>query len=340
MGSRTHRFVTGSVLTALFAAALTLSSDQRAHASEQQILKIALALPRAQEIVIEVKKYNEQLAALTDNAVQIRVYWGGSAGDDIDVLRKMRAGQIDGAPLLTELVSQFVRQALVLQSPALFTNYKQVDAVRAELTPAFDKEAYDNGFKIMAWGDIGRLRLLSKQPISTIADFRRMRPWLYPQSEIAKQFYKLIGATGIPLGILEVYGALQTNMIDVVWTSALSAAALQWHTATHYMSQQGLGFINGAIVIRRPAWDQLPQKAKDSMSKIAEETRQKNQIEIRKSDERAYEKLQQRGIKAVPLRKLDEWQKTGRELRERMIGRVYTEALVRKAEQICARYPD
>src|SRR5262249_8523381 len=157
----------------------------------------------------------------------------------------------DAAPLSLELVSSFVRQALVLNSPALFTNYKQVDAVRAALTPAMDKEAYENGFKVMGWGDVGRLRLMSKQPVTTLADFKKARPWLYPQSEMLKEFYKLIGATGVPLGLMEVYPSLQTNMIDVVWISAVMGAALQWHTGTHYITEQGLGFINGAFVIRR-----------------------------------------------------------------------------------------
>ncbi|HEX4355858.1 MAG TPA: TRAP transporter substrate-binding protein DctP, partial [Polyangiales bacterium] len=266
-------------------------------------------------------------------------YWGGSAGDDTDVLRKMRTGQMDAAPLSLELVSQFVRQALVLQSPGLFTNYKQVDAVRAQLTPQMDKESFDNGFKVMGWGDVGRLRLLSKQPVSSVADFKKMRPWLYPQSETLKEFYKLCGATGVPLGVVEVYGALQTNMIDVVWISAVLGAALQWHTATHFITEQGLGFINGAFVIRRGAWEALPEIVQKSMIKLADDRKQKNQIEIRKADERAYLKLLERGHTPVKIN-VSEWQALGHQLRNRMVGRVYTQDLVDRAEKIAAQFPD
>jgi TRAP-type C4-dicarboxylate transport system substrate-binding protein len=307
-------------------------------ASEQQVLKVALAIPRSQELAIEVKKYNDELARMTNNGVQVRVYWGGSAGDDIDVLRKMRTGQMDAAPLGLELVSSFVRQALVLQSPALFSNYKQVDAVRAALTPAMDKEAYDNGFKVLGWGDIGRLRLMSKQPVTTLSDFRKMRPWLYPQSETLKEFYKLTGATGVPLGIVEVYGALQTNMIDVIWASAVLGAALQWHTGTSFISEQGLGFISGAFAIRRGCWDQLPEIVQQSMNKLATERAQKNQIDIRKADERAYQKLVERGHKPVKIQNIKEWQDLGKTLRNKMIGRIYTKDLVDRAEQIAKQY--
>ena len=307
---------------------------------EGQILKVALAIPRSQEIEIEVKKYNDKLAALTNNSVKVRIYWGGAAGDDLDVLRKMKTGQMDATAISLELCSQFARQALVMASPALFTNYKQLDAVRAALTPAFDEEAYQNGMKVMGWGDVGRLRLMSKQPVSTLADFRKMRPWLYPQSEMLKDFYKQVNATGVPLGLIEVYGALQTNMIDVVWISSLMGAALQWHTGTHYISEQGLGFISGAFIIRRGAWDALPQNVKDSMLKMAAEMREKNQLEARKADERAYKKLVERGHKPVKIDKLPEWQKIGETVREHMVGRIYTRDLLNKAESIAKQYAD
>ena len=326
---------------ALLATLLGVVPGTFAKATEEgQILKVALAIPRSQEIEIEVKKYNDKLAAMTNNSVKVRIYWGGAAGDDLDVLRKMKTGQMDATALSLELCSQFVRQALVLASPALFTNYKQLDAVRAAMTPQMDAEAYENGFKIMGWGDVGRLRLMSKQPVANLADFRKMRPWLYPQSEMLKDFYKQVNATGVPLGLIEVYGALQTNMIDVVWISSLLGGAMQWHTATHYISEQGLGFISGAFIIRRGAWDALPQNVKDSMIKLAGETRQKNQIEARKADERAYKKLVERGHKPVKLTNLAEWQKVGESVREHMVGRIYTRELLQKAESIAKQYQD
>jgi TRAP-type C4-dicarboxylate transport system substrate-binding protein len=125
-----------------------------------------------------------------------------------------------------------------------------------------------------------------------------------------------------------------------VWISSLLGGAMQWHTATHYISEQGLGFISGAFIIRRGAWDALPQNVKDSMLKLANETRQKNQIEARKADERAYKKLVERGHKPVKLTNLAEWQKVGESVREHMVGRIYTRELLQKAESIAKQYQD
>ncbi|HEX2675252.1 MAG TPA: TRAP transporter substrate-binding protein DctP [Polyangiales bacterium] len=303
-------------------------------------IRVALMVPRAPEVEIQAKKYNQKLAEMTNNSVQVRIYWGGAAGDDRDVLRKMRSGQMDGAPLSLELVSNFVRQALIMAAPALFTNYKQLDAVRAAVTPEMGKEAYENGFKIMAWGDVGRLRLLSKKPISKLSDFKTSRPWLYPESEMLKEFYKIIGATGVPLGLAEVYGGLQTNMIDVIWASALLAAALQWHTGTNCISEKGLGFISGAFVFRRGLWETLPDGTRNAMQKLADEQAQKTQMDLRKADERAYQKLVERGFTPLRPSNEQEWWDAGNSLRKKLIGRIYTKEQVERAEAIALKYKD
>ncbi len=313
---------------------------EEAAANAKLTLKVALMVPRTPEVQVQAKVYNQKLAEMTNNAVQVRIYWGGAAGDDRDVLRKMRSGQMDGAPLSLELVSNFVRQALIMGAPALFTNYKQLDAVRAALTPDMDKEALQNGFKVMAWGDVGRLRLLSKKPITKLSDFKTSRPWLYPESEILKEFYKIIGATGVPLGLAEVYAGLQTNMIDVIWASALLAAALQWHTGTTCISEKGLGFIGGAFVFRRGAWEGLPDNVRNAIQKLADDQKQKSQLDLRKADERAYQKLVERGHKPLVPEHEQEWWDAGNSLRKRMTGRVYTKELVDKAEAIAAKYKD
>jgi TRAP-type C4-dicarboxylate transport system substrate-binding protein len=331
-----HLGIRLAVLTALLF--LGPGATAMVSAAPATVLKVALIVPRTATGALEEKKYNKRLGDLTGGQVQVRVYWGGAAGDEKDVVRKMRTGQIDVTALGLDVLSQFVREAMVLATPGLYSNYKQVDAVRKDLTPAFNEEAYKNGFKIMGWGDVGRLRLFSKQSVTHIGDFRRIRPWLYPESQMLKEFYKLVGATGVPLSIGEVYGGMQTGMIDTFWSTAVMAGALQWARTANYVSAEGLGFISGAFVIRRGAWDPLPEVAKKAIQDIADERREQAQQDIRKADDKAMAKLLSRGY--TPLRAADptEWWEAGKKLRRQMVGRLYTADLVERAEKIALQY--
>jgi TRAP-type transport system periplasmic protein len=309
-------------------------------AGNQQILKFALLIPRTPELAMEEKKYNKRLAELTDNQVQVRVYWGGAAGDDTDVVRKMRTGQMDGAPLGLDVMSQFVRECLVLQTPGLFRNYKQVDLVRAELTPAFSEEAYKNGYKALVWGDIGRLRIFSKKSITSLSGMRTVRPWLYPPSTMLKEFYKQNNITGVPLGVAEVYGGMQVGMIDTYWATSVLAIALQWHRSSKFVSADALGFLNGAILLRRPAWDALPEAGKKGMTDIVKERAAEGQERVRKEDDKIFERLLQRGHKPLKPTNPGEWWAAGKHLRRSLVGRIYTQALVERAESIALKYAD
>jgi TRAP-type transport system periplasmic protein len=310
------------------------------HAAQAIVLKFAMLAPRTPELAAQEKKYNQHLAAVTDSRVQVRIYWGGAAGDEQDVVRKMRAGQLDGSPLGLDVLSQFVRECLVLQTPGLFRNYEQVDAVRAALTPQFDTQAYEHGFKTVVWGDIGRLRLFSKRRIASLSDLATVRPWLYPASQTLREFYRQVGATGVPLSMGEVFGGMKTGMIDTFWSTAAIAAALQWHSTASFVSAEGLGFINGAVVLRRQAWESLPESGRKAITDIIAERARSSQLEVRKADDAIYQRLLERGYTAVRPEQPAEWWEAGRNLRRRLVGRMYSQAIVDRAEQLALEHAD
>jgi len=309
-------------------------------ATGPRILKVAVPFPRMPDMAMELQRYNQQLAIETNNALQVRVYWGGVAGDDIDALRKMKIGQIDCAPLSVELVSSFTPGAMILATPGLFTNYRQIDAIRRLMTPQLEAIAYEHGFKVMAWADIGRLRILSNRPIYKLSDLKQTRPWLYPHSEALKTFYTAAGVAGVPLGLVEVYTGLQTGLINMVWGSVLLAVALQWHSSMQYVTRGALGVVSGALVIRRPVWDELPDEAQKSLSVLATNLKEKNQKELRRMDRLAFFKLIQSGYKAILIRDMQRWRQTGRQVREQLVGRLYSREQLALAEEIAARHPD
>lgn len=302
------------------------------------MISVAIIAPRSPRTTLIHKRYNQELAQLTHGKVQTRVFWGGTAGDERTVLRKLRIGQIDASPLSLEIMSQAVRQALVLASPGLFLNYEQLDAAIAEFGTEFSAEAWSNGFKVIAWGDIGRLRLFSKHKVRSIEDFKHIRPWLYPESQLLAEFYRVIGATGIPLDVIEVYGGLQTNMIDTVWATSLLSMALQWHRSTHYVSEDPLGFISGAFVFRRGLWEQLDQESRHAFEMLTRRDARKNQLELRQADQDIYERMLTRGHTALKPVNRAEWIAMGEKLRKRMIGRIYTQEIVDRAERISAAH--
>ncbi|MBN1652541.1 MAG: TRAP transporter substrate-binding protein DctP [Deltaproteobacteria bacterium] len=311
----------------------------QARAANQIVLRIATAVPRTASSARYAKKGIKRLEQLTNNRITARVYWGGAAGDEETVLRKMRLGQVDASYLGLDIIRNFVPQAMVMGAPQTYTTYQQVDAVREALTPEFNRIAYSRGFIILSWGDAGILRIFSVKPIKRLKDFARMRPWVYRHSPLLKQFYRLIGCSGVPIGLNDVYSALQSGLVDVVWGSALTTSLMRWHVKTEYVSEP-TGLLQGGAVITRRFWDTMGERDRKAIVRMVEQEREKLQEEMRDVDDAMYKRLLRRGIKPVNFERTDEWLAAGKRLREKMVGRLYSREILSRVEKIIAQYPD
>jgi TRAP-type C4-dicarboxylate transport system substrate-binding protein len=325
---------------ALLCCALPGAGGQVAQAGEKKlVLKFATLVPPSGNSKRQARKAVRRLEERTEGRVTARVYWSGSAGDEKTVLRKMRVGQVDASYMGLEIIRLFVPQAMVLGAPNTFTTYKQIDAVREELTPGFNRTAYEKGFKILGWGDVGTLRIFSVKPIRRLQDFRAQRPWIYEESPLLKEFYRIVGCKGVPVGLIDVYQALQTGLIEVVWGSALAATLLRWHSHTKYVSRP-IGLLQGAVVLRRGFWDALDERDRQAMLMMARESQDELRDFVRDMDEDIYARLLKRGLVPVPFEDTPAWLQAGKKLRDKMVGRLYSRELLDRMEEIVRCFPD
>lgn len=223
--------------------------------------------------------WNLTIRKQTNNSLSLRFYTGGSQGDERDFVRKMRAGQMDGAALTSIGLGQLVRQVLVLSVPGVFTEYEELDRVRAALSERFEGMFQQEGYTLLGWGDVGKTRLFSMERVERPSDIKRLRPWVWKDDLIFSEFLKVVGANPVRLGVPEVYPALQTRMIDTLPASALAAVSLQWYTRLKYVSQRNSGIIVGATLIRRDKFEALT----DEQKKILVDTGVRAQVALNKS---------------------------------------------------------
>ena len=320
-------------------AMLALPGGPRLQADTGKVvIKVATMVPRTQDIVVQEKRYNQRLSDASNGRIQFKTYYGGSAGDDETVMRKLKIGQIDASPLGTDIVSHYVHQCTILMAPQTFFNWEQVDAVRKELSPEFNEEAYKNGFKVMSWWDGGQVRIFSRKPIKTFADLRTSRPWLYPESALLKEFYRMINVTGVPLPLSEVYSGLMTKMIDTVWISSVLGTAFRWTTETQFVSSMPVNVVQGAFLLRRQVWDAFSKDDQKLLMSVLTDQAAKTQGDFRRDDAKTYTKLLTRGLKAVDFEKPSDWEDAGSKLRQKMVGRSYSQALLDRVEAITKQH--
>jgi len=273
--------------------------------------------------------WNLTIKKQTNDSLKLRFYPGGSQGDERDFVRKMRAGQVDGAALTSTGLGQLVRPILVLSAPGVLEDYAQLDKVRAELSDQFEKMFNEEGYTFLGWGDAGKTRLFSTERIERPSDIKKHRPWAWKDDLIFPEFLKVVGANPVRLGVPEVYPALQTRMVDTLPASALAAVALQWYTRLKYVSKKNSGIIVGATIIRTDKFDALSEEHKQALIDTGIRAHKALSRSIRRDDDKSYNTILKRGLTEVDTTEYEaEWQDVGRQVRERLAGRVYPKSLL------------
>lgn len=309
-----------------------------ASAQAMKMIRIATLAPRGSPFMRRFLRADSELRRATNNGYGFQIYPSGVAGDETDVIRKMKIGQMDGGLVTSSALAVIVNEVGVMQVPGMIKTYAQVEAVQTALKDEWEEAFVRNGFKLINWGEGGRYRIYSKKPVTRPADVRSTRPWLRLSNPVIKELWSAIGANGVPLGVPEVYGGLQTGMIDLIYSPSVACVALQWHTKLSHVSTETDGVLLGAFILTKQAWDNISPEVQTLMHDIVSRDQRAALEEIRRADDRAYEKLVQMGFKAVSYTPEGrrEFDAAYAEVRRRLTGRVYTADLLQRVAQLAA----
>ena len=218
-------------------------------ARPQYLIKFATVAPEGSAWMKHMRTLDKELREKSDGRLGFRFYAGGIAGDEVDVLKKMRIGQIHCAAFSGVGFGQILPMVRVLDLPFLFRNDKEIDLVHEEMRPFFTNEFRRKGFELLAWGEVGNVHLFSKVPIQRVKDLSGLKVWTWSGDPIAKETFSNMGVNPIPLAITDVTTALNTGMIDTIYAPPLGALALQWHRSMKYMTALPLTHSTGALLI-------------------------------------------------------------------------------------------
>ena len=329
------------VLASTLIAALALAvpaAVRIASAEETQYIRIATLAPRDSDMAKSFMKIDKGLRDATKNGWGVKLYPSGVAGDEIDVIRKMKVGQMDASIITSTGLSQIVREVNVLNAPGVVTNYKQLEAVQKTMGPEWTKSFDAAGFKLLAWGETGQYRWFAKNAITKPAAIKGMRPWVWPASHVMKEIFATIGANGVPLGVPEVYGALQTGMVDMIIATGVAVVALQWHANLKHVTERTTGVLVGAMIMNKDKWNTLPPEVQSLVQSEVTKGTEGDKEDMRKSDDRAIKNLLSRGYV------LDKWDAAGNaeyetmaeSVRKKLVGRIYPAELLDRVMKIAA----
>ncbi len=267
-----------------------------AHADESYTLKFATLAPLGSTWMNIITDWAAKVEKESKGRLKFKLYGGGITGDEPDVLRKIRFGQIQGAAMTGHGIGYIYSPTRVLEIPFLFRSYEEVDHVRAKLMPEIREGFRQNGFELVGWMDVGFIQLFSRTPIYSLEDMRKRRIWLWQGDPLGTAFFSASGLSPVPLPITEVFTSLSTGLIDTTIAPPLGAIALQWFTKTPYMTNIPIMDGVGGLLVSSKFFDSLPKDLQELLRRTGEEAGARLLTETRRDNEKSLVVLKQNGV--------------------------------------------
>jgi TRAP-type C4-dicarboxylate transport system substrate-binding protein len=310
------------------------------YAAKRYLIKFATVAPEGSTWMLHMRRLDKELRQKTGERLGFRLYPGGIAGDELDVLRKIRIGQIHAAAFSGVGLAQIMPKVRVLDLPFLFRNDREVDLTHTALRNTFSEDFRGQGFEHMGWAEVGHVHLFSQAPIRKVEDVAGLKIWTWSGDPISKETFSVMGTNPIPLSITDVTTALNTGMIDTVYAPPLGALALQWYLKSKYMTSLPLAHATGAVLISRRFFDKIPSDLSEILQHDFEIALAELTSDLRRETVAAVRVIRESGVEVLPIPPASElaaFYEIHERVAQRLAGRIYPLELLNRVYAILAQ---
>jgi TRAP-type C4-dicarboxylate transport system substrate-binding protein len=328
------------LLVLLVGAALSIAAH-RARGDEEGVLRMATMAPAGTAWARELNAFARDIEEQSHGSARIKWYFGGIAGDEMQMGERLRRGQLDGVASGGPLCEQLAPSMRALRVLGLLTSQAEARFVIGRLWPIFEREFKSRGYAGLAITTIGPHILFSRSKILSMTDLRRSRYWVWDRDDVLRGELTALGVATVPLPLDAAARAYEQGRVDGFFAPASVALAFQWSAYARFVTDLRVDYITACVLVADRALDPLPVAARDAIRAAAAKLAiQFSDIGMRQDRELLGSLFARQGVVTIPVAPafFSEFSQLARGVRDRLDARLVSPEMLMRVLGILADY--
>jgi TRAP-type C4-dicarboxylate transport system substrate-binding protein len=153
----------------------------------------------------------------------------------------------------------------IARIPGLFASRDEVMYVLNRLHPEIDAEFRQHGFVNLGWSGFGFDAVFSRKPITSMADLRSGKFWLWSLDPIWQAVAREMGIAFVTSEPNDAAEAYRQQGLDGMVANPSVALVFQWSTEARYFTPLHAAFLPVCVLVSSAAFDALGTDEKDAL---------------------------------------------------------------------------
>ena len=292
-------------LGAAIGAAATLPPLSPASAQAKAIFKASDVQPAGYPTVAATESMGKKLEAATIGRLSVQMFPSAQLGAEKETIEQTQIGAIQILRVSAGALGPIVDDVNVVNMPFLFKNtahaQKMMDGpIGQELLDRISANA-NAGLVALCWMDSGARSIYNtKRPVKSIEDLKGLKVRVIG-NPIFIDMMNALGGNGIAMGYDQVFGALQTGVIDGAENNPPSYVFSNHYTAAKYYSLTEHLIIPEVLMFSKKAWTSLSADDQTLIKKFAREAQLEERELWKKYEQTAMDKAKAAGCEIIEI---------------------------------------
>ncbi len=266
-----------------------------------EVIKLGTLAPEGSPWEKALRRIAVEWNAASDGRISVKVYAGGIAGDEPNMLRKIKINQLQAAAITGVGMGSIAEGVYSIQLPLLIRTSEEFDYVIGRMEPTLNGLIEEKGFVVLAWFLAGWAHFFSKTPAVAPDEMKRLKLQVDYSAPAINKAWKEMGFRVVPIASTDVLPALQSGLVEAFLLTPLTAAAMQWFgVAKNMMDLRVAPMVSGLIVSQR-AWSRIPDEMKPELLAVVQRNIGMLRSETESLEEQALSLMLENGLQVLPV---------------------------------------